>query len=522
MPALVFLGSVIIPHMRKIYFWVLGILILLGFADSVFLTWEHYTLTSIGCPISPWINCLAVTSSKYSEIFGIPLSLLGSVYYSFLFLFLFKKTTMFRHFFLLTSSFGVLFSFYLIYIQAFAIGLFCLYCLASALISFLIFGFSFIFFGNEWRTLVVDSSGYVYKFILKPILFLIDVEIVHTNMVKMGESLPKPILNLFKKIFVKKYSNLKQKIVGFDFKTPIGLAAGFDYEARLTQTLPYIGFGFETVGTITNSAYEGNPRPMLGRLPKSQSLLVNKGFKNLGIKETLKRLSNKKFSFPLGISIGRTNSITLDTLEKSIQDIVSAFKEAKKTKVNNSYFELNISCPNIIHNSGVDFYKPSNLEKLLIAVDKVNLNKPLFIKMPIDQTDKHTLEMLKIISKHKIAGVIFGNLQTNKRNNILVRNEVKQFKMGKFSGKPTFEDSNILIKLTYKNFKDRFVIIGTGGVFNAEDAWVKFANGANLVQLITGMIFEGPQLVAQINRDLSERLKKEGYKNIGQIVGSGL
>ena len=125
--------------MGKVYIFVFGILILLGLADSVFLTWEHYALTSVGCPVSPWINCLAVTSSKYSEIFGIPLALLGSIYYVFLFFFLTKsKEKMFKHFFLITSSFGVLFSIYLIYVQAFAIGLFCLYCLISSVISFLI------------------------------------------------------------------------------------------------------------------------------------------------------------------------------------------------------------------------------------------------------------------------------------------------------------------------------------------------------------------------------------------------
>jgi dihydroorotate dehydrogenase subfamily 2 len=509
--------------MKKIYFWVFGILILSGFADSLFLTYEHYALTSIGCPVSPWINCLAVTSSKYSEILGIPLALLGIIYYLFLTFFLLRsREKSYVHFFLLTSSFGILFSVYLILIQAVAIKLFCIYCLLSAIISFLIFGFTFIFFEREWKTLIIDSIGYFYKFILKPILFLIDAEVVHESMVKLGQNLPKGILNIFKKIFVKKYKNLEQNVSGVKFLTPIGLAAGFDYEARLTQTLPYIGFGFETVGTITNSLYEGNPKPRLGRLPKSQSLLVNKGFKNLGVKETLTRLAGKKFLFPFGISIGRTNSIILDTVEKSIQDIVSAFKEVKMSSVQNAFYELNISCPNIIHNSGVDFYKPINLEKLLTEIDKLNLNKPVFIKMPIAQTDINSLEMLKVISKHKIKGIIYGNLQTNKKNKTLVSDEVKKFNMGKYSGKPTFEDSNRLIKLTFKNFKNRFIIIGCGGVFNAEDAWVKFTNGANLVQLITGMIFEGPQLIAQINRDLSDRLTKEGYKNISQIVGSAV
>lgn len=509
--------------MRKAYIWVFGVLILLGFSDSIFLTWEHYTLTSIGCPISPWINCLAVTSSKYSEIFGIPLSLLGSFYYLFLFIFLIKKETMFRHFFIITSGLGVMFSLYLIYIQAFAIGLFCLYCLLSALVSFLIFGFTFIFLKKEWNTLVIDSIGYFYKFIIKPILFLIDAETVHNTVVKFGEILPNEILSVFKKVFGKNYKNLNQKILNLNFKGPIGLAAGFDYEARLTQVLPYIGFGFQTVGTITNMAYDGNPKPRLGRLPQSKSLLVNKGFKNPGIEETLKKLLNKKFQYPVGISIGRTNSIKLDTVDKSINDVVLAFKKAAKLKLNNSFYELNISCPNIINNAKINFYKLSNLEKLLTAIDKINLSKPIFVKMPIDQTDRQTLAMLKVLTKFKgVKGVIFGNLQTNKNNKVLVKSEIKKFKMGKYSGKPTFEDSNRLIKLAYKNFKDRFIIIGCGGVFNADDAWIKFVNGASLVQLITGMIFEGPQLIAQINRDLSERLSKEGYKNISQIVGSAV
>ena len=165
--------------MKKYYFWILLFFIALGFSDSVFLTWEHYTLSSVGCPISPWINCLAVTTSKYSEIFGIPLALLGSIYYLFMFFFLSRKQKMFNHFLLITSSFGVLFSIYLIYIQAFAIGLFCLYCLASALISFIIFGLTWLFFKDDWETLVIDCLGYGYKYILKPILFLFDAVLFH-------------------------------------------------------------------------------------------------------------------------------------------------------------------------------------------------------------------------------------------------------------------------------------------------------------------------------------------------------
>jgi dihydroorotate dehydrogenase subfamily 2 len=510
--------------MKKVQIYILSFLILVGLTDSVFLTYEHYVLTSIGCPVSTWINCLVVTTSKYSEIFGIPLALLGVIYYMFLgsFLYFGRSNKMFRHFYIITSSFGVLFSLYLIGIQMFAIKLFCLYCLLSAFVSFFNFGFTLIFFEKDFKTLVLDCFGYAYKYLLKPILFLFDAEAVHEWMVKFGENLPKPILILFKKIFGKYYKNLVQNIVGVNFKSPIGLAAGFDYEARLTKILPNLGFGFGTIGTLSYSSYEGNPKPMLGRLPNSKSLLVNKGFKNFGIHETLKKFNKSKFRYPVGISVGRTNSSELDTVDKTISDIVKGFKEAKKINLNNAYYELNISCPNLIHSLNIDFYDLKNLEKLLSEIDKLKIKKPIFVKMPIDQTEKHTLSMLKIIAKHKIVGVIFGNLQTNKKHRLLDKDEVKKFKMGKYSGKPTFEDSNIRIKLAYKNFKDRFVIVGTGGVFNADDAWVKFENGASLVQLITGMIYEGPQLIAQINRDLSQKLEEKGLKNISQVVGSAV
>jgi dihydroorotate dehydrogenase subfamily 2 len=510
--------------MKKGYFVTFLILSLLGLLDSIFLTWEHYALASVGCPVTPTINCLAVTTSIYSEIFGIPLALFGIVYYSSLitFLFLSRKQKMFLHFYILLSIFGILFSVYLVFIQSLLIKMYCIYCLISAGLSFFNFIFGLIFFKSEYKTLVVDTFGYAYKYILKPILFLFDAEFVHENMVKIGESLPKFIINIFNKIFGKRYSNLKQNILGLNFYSPVGLSAGFDYEARLTSVLSSLGFGFGTIGTISNSVYEGNPAPRLGRLPKSLSLLVNKGFKNLGIVETLKKLESLKFKHHLGVSIGRTNSAVLDTNDKSIIDVIEAFKKVKKLKLNNSYYELNISCPNLINSVNVKFYDLKVLEKLLTEVDKLNLEKPVFVKMPIDQTENYTLQMLKVIEKHKIKGVIFGNLQTNKNHPSLNKEEVNQFKMGKYSGKPTFEASNALIKLAFKNFRNRFVIIGTGGIFNADDAWIKITNGASLVQLITGMIFEGPQLIAQINRDLSEIVKQKGFKNIRDAVGSAV
>lgn len=362
--------------------------------------------------------------------------------------------------------------------------------------------------------------GAIYRQVIKRILFLIDPEVVHTNSTHAGEWLG---TNSFAKkflssIFVKNNSILKQSIAGITFENPIGLAAGFDFEAKLTQILPSIGFGFETIGTITNSAYEGNPRPMLGRLPKSKSLMVYKGFKNDGAKAVSVKLSKLKYKFPLGISIGRTNSTELKTQEQSVEDIKTAFKVFEAANISNAYYEMNISCPNLF--GDITFYPPKNLGELLTMLDSLNLSKPVFVKMPIGESNEDTLKMLEVISQHKIAGVIFGNLQKNRAHPLLDPVEVAKFPKGNFSGKLTFERSNELISLAYKNYKDKLVIIGCGGIFTVEDAYLKIKLGASLVQLITGMIYEGPQLAAEINRKLPELLAIDGYKTLAEAVGT--
>lgn len=363
------------------------------------------------------------------------------------------------------------------------------------------------------------ASSIIYKNLIKKIFFRIDPETVHTVIVRLGEKLGnnKKLKNLLSSQFKIENKALRQTIAGIEFENPIGLAAGFDYEARLTQILPCLGFGFETVGTITNLQCIGNPKPRLGRLPKSNSLMVNKGFRNPGTQSIIKKLSRFSFDTPLGISIGKTNTLEINSLKKSIADIANAFIAFEKSKLNHSYYELNISCPNMSVN--VDFYAVDNLKQLLHEIDMLNLKKSLFIKMPIDKNNQQALGMLLEISKHQVHGVIFGNLQKDRKNKMLNQQEASKFKVGNFSGKPTYERSNELIKLAYENFKERFIIIGCGGVFNAKDAYTKIKFGASLVQLITGMIFEGPQLATQINNELIELLKKDGFKNVSEAIG---
>jgi dihydroorotate dehydrogenase subfamily 2 len=369
------------------------------------------------------------------------------------------------------------------------------------------------------QEIFLNFYSFFYRHFLKRIFFLLDPELVHVTIVSYGEKLGN--INfakfIFSKIFFTQNKNLNQQVAGMNFTNPIGLSAGFDYEGRLTKILPVLSFGFQTIGTITNQAYEGNRKPRLGRLPKSKSLMVNKGFKNPGIKSIVKKLQKNKFLIPVGLSIGKTNSTKEITQKEAVLDIVSAFKVAENSKIPFGFYELNISCPNLF--GKVSFYPPQNLNELLKTVTELELKKPLFIKMPIEKTDEEILKMLKVIVDFPVEGVIFGNLQKNRKDQSLDKNEVKKYSVGNFSGKPTEKRSNELIALAYKKYGKKLIIIGCGGVFNAADAYKKIKLGATLVQLITGLIFEGPQLVAQINLELPKLLRQDGFVNISEAIG---
>lgn len=340
-----------------------------------------------------------------------------------------------------------------------------------------------------------------YKLLIKPILFRFESETVHEWISQIGRKIkPNGLCYKFMKFFFGKTFSDKS-VDGINFKSPIGLAAGFDYDADLYHVMPALGFGFTTIGTVTNLPYEGNASPRLGRLPKSKALLVNKGFKSSGIDAILEKLKDTKFQIPTGISIGKTNIKSLNSKEKAVDDIIQAFKKVIDSKINFAYYELNISCPNLKGN--FSFYENENLKYLLEGIDKLNLQKSIYVKMPIELTNEKTLELLNIISNHKLNGVIFGNLQKNRSDSSIDQEELKKYEKGYPSGKPTSKRSTELIKITKENFKNRFTIIGCGGIFNHEDAKEKLEAGADLLQLITGLIFEGPQLVAEINYKLN-------------------
>lgn len=505
----------------SVYIWIVA---LVGLVDALFLTYKHFFTPLAACGVGLFSDCGTVLQSEYSIMFGVPLAVWGIVQYLGI-MFLFWMSSMigsmfYKRLLFIQTAVGLVFSAYFLYLQVFVIGALCQYCLLSALSSTVLYVLVRMDFNDAYRSFLLEKFEFMYKLFGKPFFFLLPAEFVHEQAFFWGELLGKisPIKALFRRFFVYENPMLKTKVEKIIFANPVGLAAGYDYEAAFPQILPHVGFGFQTIGTISNHPYEGNTKPRLGRLPKSQSLLVNKGFRNPGADAIIEKLEGSTFEYPVGISIGRTNNNETGTLEKAIDDIVSGFRKFEGSKVKSSYYELNISCPNL--KGSLSLYPPKNLKALLTAVEKLKLKKPVFIKMPIEKSDAEVEEMLKVIISFKyISGVIFGNLQKDRKDQSFVAEEVAKAGKGHFSGKPTYRRSNELIKLSYRLYGDRLVIIGCGGVFTAEDAYRKIRYGASLIQLISGMIFEGPQRISQINRGLVQKLTDDGFEHITDAVG---
>lgn len=357
--------------------------------------------------------------------------------------------------------------------------------------------------------------GFAYKRILKPIFFLFDAENVHDFFVLVGRLLGSNPVSRLATSLLFNYKNpkvLEQKICGVNFKNPVGLAAGFDKNARLGKILPAVGFGFIEFGSITGEPCLGNDRPRIWRLKKSQALAVNYGLANDGAEAIAPRLSQKKFKIPIGISIAKTNS--RETVETKV-GIADYAKSLSSFVPIGDYLTVNISCPNSF--GGEPFTDPTKLDLLLDRLEIFKSQKPVFLKLSPDLSPSQIDAILAVCSRHKIDGFICTNLTKNRSNPAL--KEIPPEKGG-LSGKAVDNLSDELIGYIYKRTAGKYVLIGCGGIFTAEDAYFKIRQGASLVQLITGMIFEGPQLIGQINQGLAKLLKKDGFANISEAIGA--
>ncbi len=360
----------------------------------------------------------------------------------------------------------------------------------------------------------------LYTKLIKPLLFfLTEPEWIHDFMVRFGHAVGNYTFGRFltRALFGFEDPALVQDVKGIRFENPIGLSAGFDKNAELINILPSLGFGYGQMGTITKKAYPGNEKPRLYRLKKSKSIVVNYGLKNEGVQKILERIRTSRHDKTvLGLSVGRTNSKETANAQLGIQDIYTCLANIIESDLGDLY-TINISCPNLF--GGESFTTKESLDTLLKTLYELPIEKPVFIKMPINLPWEDFDALLQVASRYNVDGVIIGNLNKD-RHDQHIFDKIPEGIKGSLSGLPTQKLSNELIFNTYKHYKDTFVIVGVGGVFNARDAYEKIKNGASLVQLITGLIFEGPQVVGQINKGLVKLLRADGYSHIREAIGA--
>jgi len=349
----------------------------------------------------------------------------------------------------------------------------------------------------------------MYRWIVKPIFFLFDPEDTHDFVIIWGRLLGRyGATRYFTSLFFNySHPSLRQNVLGINFSNPIGLSAGFDKNATLIDIMPSVGFGFTEIGSITRKPYDGNQRPRLYRLPEHQSLRVNYGLKNLGAEILHNKLQNKVWDLPVCINIAKTNSPETSEVNKGIEDYFFTYKIFQDT---GSFFTINISCPNTCEEKPV-FAEPQNLDLLLKKIFSIPKNKPVFIKISPDLPEAQLNSILEVCKKYDVDGFVCTNL-----TKVNLWNHTGK---GGFSGKVVDGLSTEMIRRVYKFYAGKKIIIGSGGIFNADDAYEKIKAGATLLELITGMIYGGPQVISEINQGLVTLLQRDGYRNISEAVG---
>ena len=342
---------------------------------------------------------------------------------------------------------------------------------------------------------------------LRPLIFKVDPEKAHTLAIKSLK------FNLIPNVFDESKNDpiFQTKIFDKELDNPIGMAAGFDKNAEVYNSLFKLGFGFVEVGTITPLRQYGNPKPRVFRLVEDEALINRLGFNNHGaeiVKDRIKR--NNKMGL-LGINIG-PNKNSSNRLNDYLIGLKAFYDDA-------DYITINISSPNTENLR--TFHEGNKLQDLLksIMLEKKNLksNIPIAVKISPDIDETQVNLISEILLEYEIKAIIISNTSDATRDKL---SDIQRHQKGGLSGKPIEEKSNILINRFYKLLKGKIKIIGVGGVDSGKAAYDKFTAGADYVQLYTGMVFKGPNIAGIIKKDLKELLIRDGVKNYTEIVGN--
>tara|TARA_Y100000992_G_scaffold256108_1_gene189484 strand:+ start:452 stop:1489 length:1038 start_codon:yes stop_codon:yes gene_type:complete len=339
---------------------------------------------------------------------------------------------------------------------------------------------------------------------IRPLIFKLDPELAHSLAIKALKT------NLFLKQKISEDPRLKSDLFGREIKNPIGIAAGFDKDAEVYNSLFNLGFGFVEVGTVTPLKQYGNKKPRVFRLENDKALINRLGFNNSGGDVVSNRIKKNKPIGVLGVNIGPNwNS------EDRVGDYLIGFNKFHNLA---DYITINISSPNTENLR--DFHNLDELGNLLDKIfsekKKLNSNIPIALKVSPDINNSIVKDISKILIQHKVNALIVSNTTDQNRDNL--KNHQK-YQKGGLSGKPLNDISNKLINNFFKNLNGQIKIIGVGGVDSGETAYKKFLSGANFVQLYTGMVFRGPKIAIKINEELKIILKQKKIKNYSDIIG---
>ncbi|WP_406684163.1 quinone-dependent dihydroorotate dehydrogenase [Seonamhaeicola sp. MEBiC1930] len=343
----------------------------------------------------------------------------------------------------------------------------------------------------------------MYKLLLRPLFFLFDPEKIHHftfKLIKFVSVIP-GVSSIFKGLYVVEDKRLERQLFGLTFKNPVGLAAGFDKNAVLYNELANFGFGFIEIGTITPKGQPGNPKKRLFRLKDDKGIINRMGFNNEGLEAAIEKLKKNKGKLIIGGNIGKNT----DTKpEDYTTDYLECFNALHPYV---DYFVLNVSCPNV--GSHAKLNDKDYLEELINAVQRANNlfsnEKPILLKIAPDLNNGQLDEIIDLVKETKLDGIIASNTSTNRLGLKASKEKLEAIGNGGLSGQPIKDKSTAVIKyLSDKSNRD-FPIIGVGGIHSAKDAMEKINAGADLVQIYTGFIYEGPGLIKAINKEILKR-----------------
>jgi dihydroorotate dehydrogenase len=340
----------------------------------------------------------------------------------------------------------------------------------------------------------------------RSLIFKIDPEIAHNLAIKSLK------LNLTPSLMDENKDDpmFKSTLFGKEIDNPIGMAAGFDKNAEVYNSLFKLGFGFVEVGTVTPLEQYGNPKPRVFRLVEDQALINRLGFNNLGSENVSNRIRSNLNKGLLGINIG-PNKDSSDRLNDYLIGL-RIFHDIA------DYITVNISSPNTENLR--NFHEETKFDELMNSIQeekvKIKSKIPIVVKISPDISDEKIESISKILLDHKVSAIIVSNTTVKNREKL---NNILKHQKGGLSGKPLEEEANKLISKFYKLLKGKIEIIGVGGVDSGESAYRKFLAGASYVQLYTGMIFQGPNIVGKIKKELKEILIADGNKNFKEIIG---